>query len=303
MPNLNITQITSFIELANSLNYTKTAEKLHTSQPNLSKIINKIESELGVSLFDRDTRTVSLTLAGETFKKEMTDLIKNYNDAITIINNLQPASTSTIQIAVLGSSLMHLLPAILQEYQVMHPDIKIQLVDYDLNNIQDSIDNPENDILFIPDHLIDDYSIKNYIRIYSEPMCLVSSKYEKYGSVDTEISIYDIHERSLILPSEKYMPLDYKLINDILNISNKNYDRVHDVNSLNSLILMVKSGMGISFLANHMELYYDDLTFTKLKEFQNYFRISCAWREESNPLVKDFIIFLKSNYSEMNLPI
>jgi len=56
-----------FVAVAQELNFTRAAEKLHTSQPSLSSQIRDLEQCVGVSLLERDKRKVTLTAAGEGF--------------------------------------------------------------------------------------------------------------------------------------------------------------------------------------------------------------------------------------------
>lgn len=64
---MNSIQLKCFLEVAKQLNYARAAETLHFSQPTVSKQIQSLENELGVRLFDRSTRSVSLTRAGIQF--------------------------------------------------------------------------------------------------------------------------------------------------------------------------------------------------------------------------------------------
>ncbi len=56
-----------FVAVAQELNFTRAAEKLHTSQPSLSSQIRDLEQCVGVSLLERDKRKVKLTAAGSVF--------------------------------------------------------------------------------------------------------------------------------------------------------------------------------------------------------------------------------------------
>ena len=58
---MNILQIQYFITLAEELSFSKAAEKLYVSQPNVSMQISSLEKEWGMKLFDRKYRSVSLT--------------------------------------------------------------------------------------------------------------------------------------------------------------------------------------------------------------------------------------------------
>lgn len=74
---MDLRQLEVFINLAESLNYSKTAENLHLSQPAVSRIIQRIEDEVGVTLFYRNHREVQLTKNGKLF----------YDDSKSLINS------------------------------------------------------------------------------------------------------------------------------------------------------------------------------------------------------------------------
>ncbi len=64
---MNDHQINCFLAVADSGSFTEAAKKFRISQPAISRIISSLENELGVSLFERQTRTISLTPAGQLF--------------------------------------------------------------------------------------------------------------------------------------------------------------------------------------------------------------------------------------------
>nr|BFF40125.1 hypothetical protein BACY1_19300 [Tenacibaculum mesophilum] len=66
---MTIQQIRYFLILAEELHFWKTAEKVYTSQSSLSRQIQSLEEELGITLFERDKRNVKLTEAGVFLKK------------------------------------------------------------------------------------------------------------------------------------------------------------------------------------------------------------------------------------------
>ncbi len=84
---MDLRQLEVFINLAESLNYSKTAENLHLSQPAVSRIIQRIEGEVGVTLFYRSHREVQLTKNGKLFYDDSKSLINSYNKALQRTRN------------------------------------------------------------------------------------------------------------------------------------------------------------------------------------------------------------------------
>lgn len=69
-----------FKTVAETLSFTKAAEKIYVSQPNISEQISKIEEEMGCRLFERDRKSVALTAEGEKFYEFCCKTLENYND-------------------------------------------------------------------------------------------------------------------------------------------------------------------------------------------------------------------------------
>ena len=63
--NINLRQLRAFVSIGRLGSFTKAADALHATQPALSAQIRELEESLGVKLFDRSTRSVTLTQAGE----------------------------------------------------------------------------------------------------------------------------------------------------------------------------------------------------------------------------------------------
>ena len=70
-----------FVAVAQELNFTRAAEKLHTSQPSLSSQIRDLEQCVGVALLERDKRKVTLTSAGEGFLADALAILEQAENA------------------------------------------------------------------------------------------------------------------------------------------------------------------------------------------------------------------------------
>lgn len=79
---MDISVLRDFAVLAESSNFTKAAELVHTSQPNLSKRMAALERELGFKLLQRDTRSVSLTQSGQKFYQIVVDMLSRFDAGV-----------------------------------------------------------------------------------------------------------------------------------------------------------------------------------------------------------------------------
>lgn len=79
---MNIEYLHEFFVLAYRLNFSAAAKELHMSQPTLSSHIAALEKELGATLFDRDSQSVSLTPAGKACLEDANDILSSYNNML-----------------------------------------------------------------------------------------------------------------------------------------------------------------------------------------------------------------------------
>ena len=111
------------------LNFRQAAAQLHLSQSALSTQVQRIEDALGVRLFDRTTRTVRLTAAGEVFMQQAANLQAAFRDAVAAVSGIVNAEQGQVSVAALPSVAARLLPRVLMAYRQAHPLVALKLHD------------------------------------------------------------------------------------------------------------------------------------------------------------------------------
>ena len=126
---MNLRQFQCFWETyRNNLNTTSAALSLNTSQPNVSKQIRSLESELGVDLFARrGKRIVALTPAGEAILNVVQDLVKKMDTVRGIAEEFHSESTGKLRIATTHTQARYVLPDPIQQFRNSFPDVSLHV--------------------------------------------------------------------------------------------------------------------------------------------------------------------------------
>lgn len=127
--NLSMRDIDTTLVLGRTLNFRQAAAQLHLSQSALSTQVQRIEDALGVRLFDRTTRTVRLTAAGEVFMQQAASLQAAFRDAIAAVSGIASVEQGQVSVAALPSLAARLLPRVLMAYRHAHPQVALKVRD------------------------------------------------------------------------------------------------------------------------------------------------------------------------------
>jgi hypothetical protein len=88
-----------------------------------------LEGELGVRLLLRDRRTVRLTAAGETFRREALEILRRNQEAVRLTKRAALGEVGQLRIGFFGSATAAFLPALVQEYHRRFPDVELTLLE------------------------------------------------------------------------------------------------------------------------------------------------------------------------------
>lgn len=126
---IDLHQIRIFVAVARLGNFTRAAERLGLSQPSLSLHIRQLEKDLKVRLFDRSTRSVALTRAGDDFLPAAERLLDDFQSAVAAVADLAARRRGRVAVAVLPSVAAELLPRAIALLRARHPDVSVSLRD------------------------------------------------------------------------------------------------------------------------------------------------------------------------------
>jgi len=119
---MDLLQLQYFLKLASIQHVSKTAELLHISQPSLSATIRKLETELGVPLFIRKGRSITLSPYGEAYKSFVEDAFLALENGKHTLDSMQQTDSGTLNLGMLSP---YVWTEVFQEFAQQHPDIQV----------------------------------------------------------------------------------------------------------------------------------------------------------------------------------
>lgn len=120
---MELRQIKYFVAVAEDLNISQAARRLHTSQPSLGRQIQSLEDFIGVPLFNRKNRRLTLTEAGEIFLARSKNILSDINDATLKARSASHGNKKSITIGYIPTVASKIFPFFLPYLQNNNPDI------------------------------------------------------------------------------------------------------------------------------------------------------------------------------------
>ena len=124
---MELRQLRYFLAVAEELSFTRAAARLRMSQPPLSTQIQLLESELGVTLFDRSRRAIALTAAGRALVPEARRLLADADQTARIVRHAADGTVGRLAVGFVPAAVNGVLPDILRRYRTRYPGVALSL--------------------------------------------------------------------------------------------------------------------------------------------------------------------------------
>jgi len=126
MKHATLRQLRVFVSVGKHLNFTRAAEELAMSPPAVSMQVRELEEQVGMALFDRNSRAVSLTTVGEYVLAHARRVLAAMRDAEDMVANLRGLKGGALDV-VMVSTAKYFVPRLLAQFRQEHPQVEIRL--------------------------------------------------------------------------------------------------------------------------------------------------------------------------------
>jgi len=291
---MHIKQLGCFVHLAETLNFSRTAESLYITQPTVTHQINTLEDELKLKLFIRTKRKVELTPAGISFYNDIKDILTRTNIAIAKAKNYSKAFESNLSICYDGNIEVKYLPNILDTCSERFPHVHFYLKIADYKEKRNLFTNYNFDLIFTVKESIEDLSEVGYAELFiGRFVCVVPKDHPL--SCKTIIKMAELQDQSLILLDPLKCPSEMARVQKDIQIKCPNAT-VYFGDSAFIAYTMIKGRLGIAVMPNFVCPEDSQLSIIPL-DVRNLISYGIAWHKnnERNE-IKGFVEITKQIY-------
>lgn len=284
--NISTRQLQAFMAVARFGSFTRAAEDIYMTQAGLSLMLKDLETQVGARLFDRTTRSVHLTPAGESLLPTVRSMMADWDNATFNIGRLSAQAEQQVTLAATPLIASSVLPQWLNEFHKARPGSRVKVSDLDRRQILQGIEEGEIDLGL-------GAFFKNASGIEREPLAsfpIVRISARQPGAATRRPAIRPSvrwsalgNDRLLTLPNDN--PIQ-KLVDARLRAQNIAPARMEPLQNIQAMIGMVEAGHGVATLPAFVVpacARYDVLIHTLVDPVENvdFFVVSKKGRQKS----------------------
>jgi DNA-binding transcriptional LysR family regulator len=243
---MELRQIRSFLSIAETLHFGRTAELIHLSQPALSLQIRALEEEIGVRLFERNRRKTALTAAGGAFREDAAAAVSHLDQAIRRARLAANGKLGLLRVGFISTAGNEIVPNIVRQFRDANPEVEFSLRNILTTDQIQMLSDGSLDIGFLrlP---IGEHPELDVVRVHREPFVVVTPLSHKLAK-RKRVALHELSGQDFVMYERSYAPGFHDLIFGMLRDAGVIPNVCQTAGQMPTLISLVDSGMGISIL-------------------------------------------------------
>jgi DNA-binding transcriptional LysR family regulator len=243
---MELRQIRSFLSVAETLHFGRTAELIHLSQPALSLQIRALEEEVGVRLFERNRRKTTLTAAGLAFRDDAAAALSQLEQAIRRAKLAANGKLGRLRIGFISTAGREIVPDIVRQFRELNPQVELSLRNIVTAEQLRMLETGALDIGFlrVP---IGEHPALDVVTVHREPFVLVVPSSHKLAK-RKRVHLRELVGQDFVGYERSYAPGFHDLIFGMLRDAGIAPNISQAAAEIPTLISLVDSGMGITIL-------------------------------------------------------
>lgn len=237
----------SFLVVAEELHFGRAAQRLHLTQPPLTRQIQQLEEDLGgILLFDRSRRRISLTEAGRTLRDEGSAAMARLAEAAERTKQVARGERGRVRIGFVSTADYSILPKLLRSFTTRHPGIELDLVEATGDEQERLLDEGTLDVGFVlarstaPE--------RGWLRVHREPLVAVLPRTPPWTRGKGALPCRRLADQPFVLFPRLLAPALYDAVISHARRAGFHPNITREARQMQTIIGLVAGGLGVSIV-------------------------------------------------------
>jgi DNA-binding transcriptional LysR family regulator len=257
--NISLRQLRCFVTVAQQQSFTQAAQALHTTQSAVSVTIKELEDEVGFRLFDRTTRQVVLSEAGQNLFRHANRLLDEFQVVLQDVSDIAALRKGIVRVGATEAAACSLVIPAIAAYQRENPGIDVKLVVTLVSSMFGALRNGDVDFIIGPDSMHEDeidrsIAVESLARSPLWAWCLASHPLARLKSIPWQALL----QHDLVIPAMDFTSRIIPAIVQDLGVARASHNLFDSqasrrtVSNITAALSMVQSDLGVTFAAEYI---------------------------------------------------
>ncbi|ENE2732123.1 LysR family transcriptional regulator [Stenotrophomonas maltophilia] len=270
-----------FLAVAESLSFNRAAERLHVSQPVVTRTIAQLEHSIGARLFSRTTRRVALTPAGAMLLKEARSLMAHVECVQRVVPHAVAEESRRLTVGATSIAMQTVTPTFLRRFTELHPEVTLEVRELPSQTQFESLLSADIDVGFVllpgahPDLIVRP--------VHQERMRLAIPEHHPHARNATrgaQIPLSAFANDEFIIPSRAQNSTMYDEILKTCETAGFR-PRLRECEENQTCLGLAKTGLGVVFIPSQSQQpIVDGLSLVDIEDPVPVLELAIAWRKE-----------------------
>lgn len=280
------------IDIANNKSFTKTAERNNISQQAMSQQIKNLETELGVRLFERSNRSVTVTPAGEAFIHEAGIAIMHISSAVRLARAFANGHQGVLSLGYSGPTAQNYLVDVFEQFCMKYPKIELNIEGNSTPEILSKFKLGTFDLIAVGDFEEFDTNLYTMCECKSDVTCAIVGKSHPLEGREVVYPHELLNEQLICLDLGGDPAIMQKRMNRFESILGKVPDKIKFVESTETIDMLVAIGNGYTLRNSALRNNYKNskFSFLKIDGVSVVHSLRFIWKKSNtNPAISFFL--------------
>lgn len=290
---MELRHLRHFAAVAETLHFGRASERLYMAQPPLSQSIRQLEAEVGVALFERTSRRVSLTPAGIVFQAHALRILHLVEEASLAARRAEQGEAGWLGIGFSASASYDVLPDVLRAFRDEYPDVDLRL--YEMNAAEQADALRDGKIhLGLARPSIEEPGVVRETITHELFVVALPSAHPRAASADLDLA--ELADEAFILFPTLPKPSYGDSVLQVCAQAGFVPHAAQEVREMQTAISLVSAGMGLALVpAPVQNMHRQGVTYRPLRAPQAFTELTAATRQgDSSPTLRNFLTLLRA---------